>query len=222
MATYSINKSITMKLLIFGGTGPSGQKVIEKAISRNHQVIAYVRSPQKLDPVLASKITVIQGELNDEENILHALDGVDAVLSTLGPVSGSAKELPITHGYQTIVKCMQQKGIRRIIALATPSYVDQKHDGTSWISSLSVGLVKWTMKGAYLEMNGIGNTLKASNLDWTLARVYFLTNGAEGTVKSGYVGETGYYISRSNIAQFFLDELEKNEFVLKAPVIYSA
>ncbi|KAK4511603.1 uncharacterized protein ATC70_012819 [Mucor velutinosus] len=211
-----------MKLLIFGGTGLTGQKVIEKAISKNHQVVAYMRSPQKLDPVLASKITVIEGELDDQENIMHALDGVDAVLSTLGPTSAPSKGLPITHGYQTIVTCMERKGIRRIIALGTPSYKDQEYDGTSWIATLAIGSIKWMMHDAYLEMNGIGNALQASHLDWTLARVYFLTNGNEGTVKSGYVGETGFFISRSDLAQFFINELEQNEFVLKAPVIYAA
>ncbi|KAL9555977.1 hypothetical protein MBANPS3_002091 [Mucor bainieri] len=206
-----------MKFLIFGGTGPTGQKVIKKAISKNHQVVAYVRSPQKLDSALASEITVIQGELNDAESILHALDGVDAVLSTLGPSSTLSKDLPITYGYQIIVKC-----VRRIVALTTPSFADPEHDGTSWFKSFAVGTVRLLMNGAYLEVQGIGNTITTSNLDWTLARVYFLTNGDEGTVKSGYVGETRYLISRSDISQFFVDEVEKNEFVAKLPIIYSA
>ena len=37
-----------MQLAIFGGTGPTGQQLIEQALSSGHQVTALVRQPAKI------------------------------------------------------------------------------------------------------------------------------------------------------------------------------
>ncbi|KAL0582193.1 hypothetical protein ABG067_008007 [Albugo candida] len=211
-----------MKLFIFGGTSPTGQEMIKKALAQNHTVVAYVRSPQKLDQDIASKITVVQGELTDEAAILQALEGVDAVLSCLGPrIIGNPKGLPITNGYKLIVKCMEQKGVKRIIATATPSFADKENDKSAMFSSFLVGMIKTFVPQAYSEMNGIGETLTNSDLDWTIVRLYILTNGKEGVVKTAYVGDAGYFIARKDIAQFILNEVEQNQYIKKSPIIYS-
>lgn len=37
-----------MKLAVLGATGPSGQEIVKDALERGHQVVALVRSPEKL------------------------------------------------------------------------------------------------------------------------------------------------------------------------------
>ena len=55
-----------MKITIFGATGKTGQFMLKQALERGYEVVAFVRSPQKItlrDPHL----TVVQGELSERE-----------------------------------------------------------------------------------------------------------------------------------------------------------
>jgi putative NADH-flavin reductase len=210
-----------MKVLILGGTGESGKCTIEKALEKGHQVNVYVRSPQKLNKAIAEKITVFKGELTDESTILASLEGVDAVISILGPVMGQPDNLPLTNGYKTIIKCMKEKGVKRLIALSTPSSEDE-HDKFSISTKLTISMVKLIIKSGYNDIVEYGKVIKDSDLDWTLFRVGFLTNGEETLVRTGYVGDTSLFISRKNIAKFCIDELENPQFIKKSPTICSA
>jgi hypothetical protein len=117
---------------------------------------------------------------------------------------------------------MEQKGVKRIIATSTLSFADKENDKSSIISPFLIGMVKTFAPEAYSEMNGIGETLINSHLDWTIPRLNVLTNGKEGVVKTAYVGDAGYFISRKDIAQFIVNEVEQNQFIMKSPIIYSA
>lgn len=211
-----------MLLLVFGSTGPSGQEIIKKALLNGHQVIAYARSPEKIDKAIASQITIVIGELTDNQAILKALDGVDAVISVLGPTSNHPPGLPITNGYKVIVKCMEQKNVKRLLALSTPSYYDKENDKFSLVTYFLTNGVKLFYNQAYQEINGSAEVITSSNLDWTLFRVNILNNStSDTTLKTGYIGSSGINITRRDIAKFCIDEIENNKFIRKSPVIYS-
>jgi putative NADH-flavin reductase len=210
-----------MKLLILGVTGETGKLIIEKALSRGHQVNAYARSPQKIDQELAQKINVFKGDLTDIAAIVNALDGVDTVISALGPAAGHSNDLPITKGYKVLIECMKEKNVNRLIALSTSSCVDE-NDKFSFTTSLAITMVKLMAKSSYNDIIESGKVIKDSGLDWTLYRVGILTNGEETQVKTGYVGDTSLIISRKNIAKFCIDEAENNQFIRKSPTICSA
>ncbi len=104
-----------VNILVLGGTGPTGLALINEAIARNHTVVIFARSPQKLPEEIRShpSVVIVEGSLEDEEAIRRAFtaahpterrDGqeagpelnptggsesthikIDAVVSALGP-----------------------------------------------------------------------------------------------------------------------------------------
>lgn len=77
-------------VLLVGGTGRTGGRVLEQLLDRGVDVRAIVRSPQKLPMGAAenSRLTVIEADLlslSDEE-LQRQIDGCDAVISCLGHV----------------------------------------------------------------------------------------------------------------------------------------
>ncbi|KAK9685130.1 hypothetical protein K7432_015616 [Basidiobolus ranarum] len=117
---------------------------------------------------------------------------------------------------------MEQKDVKRLIALSTTSFPDKQNDKFSFISSLLITGIKCFQNQAYQEIVGSGEAITTSNLDWTIFRVYLLTNStADTNWKAGHVGTHGLFISRKDIAKFCIDEVENNEFAKKMPVIYS-
>ena len=217
-----------MRVVILGGTGPSGILLIEEALAAQHTIVVYARSPQKLPAHLSKhpEITVIKGELQDVAALAVALEGAQAVLSALGPTLGNPAGTPIALGYSVVLEAMRRAGVRRLIALGTPSIKDEK-DKFSWVYSGMVTAVAWGARSAYRDIVAVGEVIRGSeDIDWTFARVPVLKNDKNREVRAGYIGDgvagAGYTLSRQGFAAFVLQELEKGEWVKRAPLITSA
>jgi uncharacterized protein YbjT (DUF2867 family) len=208
-----------VKIVVFGATGGTGKQLVEQALTVGYEVIAYSRNPSKLE-MTHERLTVIQGELSDQVLIEKAIHGADAVLSTLGPRGGS-KNKPITQGMQNVIAAMKKEGVRRLIMTSTLSAKDP-NDKPTLKTKAMVNLVKTTMHGAYADIVSAAEAVRNSGLDWTIVRLTLLNNDPKsGKVKTGYVGDgnVGTWISRADIADFMLMQVENKEYLLQAPAI---
>ena len=220
-------------LAIFGGTGPSGQCVIEEALSRNYTLTIFARNPSKLPPNISSSpsVTIIQGSLSDRDALTRAIHGSDAVLSTLGPtlsVSTAINGLrdhstPLTEGYKLILEVMRSEGVKRLIALGTVSNSTDQ-DGQSLVKTGMVTAVWVFLHSAWRDVVELGKVIQGSEgMEWTIARVARLTGGNGGEVQAGFVGKegTGVCLARKDLAKWYLDELENGKWIHQMPVVYS-
>ena len=208
-----------MKLIIFGATGGTGKLLVEQALTAGNQVIVYVRNPNKLN-IKSERLTIIEGELANKEKIESALKGVDAVLSVLGPRGGS-KGKPLTQGMQNIITGMKKQSVRRLIVTSTLSTKDHQ-DIPEFRVKVLVTLVRILMHAAYEEIVSMANIVRVSDLDWTIVRLAMLNNKPKsGKVRAGYLGksEVGLWISRADIADFMLKQVQDTKYFQKAPVI---
>lgn len=72
-----------MKLIIFGGTGRTGQFLLQQALDVGHEVTAIARDPAKII-IKYDKLTVNQVNIFDQEELVPLFKDADAVISTLG------------------------------------------------------------------------------------------------------------------------------------------
>ena len=208
-----------MRITVFGATGGTGRRLVEQAIAEGNEVVAYVRNPSKLD-MENEHLTVVQGELIDEELIEKAVKGVDAVISLLGPRGGS-KSKPLTHGMQNIITAMKKQGVRRLVITSTLSAKDP-NDLPDFKTKSLVNLVKVTMHDAYEDIVSTAETVRNSDLDWTIVRLTMLNNKPKsGKVRAGYVGrgDVGTWISRADVADFMLKQVQDTKYLRQAPAI---
>lgn len=208
-----------MRITVFGTTGGTGRRLVEQAIAEGNEVVAYVRNPSKLD-MENEHLTVVQGELTDEELIEKAVKGVDAVISLLGPRGGS-KSKPLTHGMQNIITAMKKQGVRRLVITSTLSAKDP-NDLPDFKTKSLVNLVKVTMHDAYEDIVSTAETVRNSDLDWTIVRLTMLNNKPKsGKVRAGYVGrgDVGTWISRADVADFMLKQVQDTKYLRQAPAI---
>ena len=208
-----------MKLLIFGATGGTGKLVVEQALTSGNDVVAYVRNPTKLN-LQDEHLEVIQCELSEEESIARAMQGVDAVISTLGP-RARQKGRPITQGMQIILAAMQVQGVRRLIITSTLSARDP-NDALDSNTKRMVAIVKIVMQSAYEDIVQVAEAVRASDRDWTIIRLSLLNNKPKsGNVRAGLVskGEVGTSISRADLADFLLKQVVDAKYLRQAPAI---
>ena len=57
-----------MKLFIIGATGRTGREIVKQALTRGHQVTAFVRSPEGMQ-LGSERVNVIKGNAMDEHQL---------------------------------------------------------------------------------------------------------------------------------------------------------
>jgi nucleoside-diphosphate-sugar epimerase len=219
-----------MRLLILGSTGPTGILLIRQALAdlpSGSTISLFVRNPDKIPSDLASNpsITVHVGQLTGLASLEKSFEGVDAVVSALGPRGSHPSGTPIAIAFKHIIDLMHKHGVKRLLTLATASIPDTQ-DKFNFVYSAMVWTVSLLVRNAYKDIVAIGETIKTygGDLDWTIVRVPLLTDAEKTDVIAGYVGDgkTTAKLSRSGFAKFAIGELEKREWVQKAPILCSA
>lgn len=207
-----------MQLTVFGGTGPTGLLFVEQALAHGHDVVAFARTPSKLPQ--HPRLSVVHGTLDDAARISDAIAGSEAVLSLLGPGTNAADALPLTNGCRNIVAAMHKHGVRRLVAVGTPSISDDT-DGKDWKVGLLVKLIKRFQPTAYEVIVTIGRIVRESGLDWTIVRLPLLTNGPRtARINAHRVGQRGgLRLSRANAAAFLLEQVTSMTYLHQMPYI---
>jgi uncharacterized protein YbjT (DUF2867 family) len=157
-----------MNLVVLGASGRTGRLVVEQALAAGHAVTALVRSPEKL-AMSGSNLRVVTGEATDPSAVLGALDGADAVISTLGG-GGSV----IADSTAAIVAAARQAGVGRVVVLS--SWVVER-DRLGAVTRLLTGL---TMGSMLKDKSAGEQVLRHSDLDWTIAYPSILSDAPAG------------------------------------------
>ena len=160
-----------MNLVVLGATGRTGRLVVEQALAAGHSVTALVRSPEKLTTGHAN-LRVVKGEATEASAVSSALEGADAVISTLGG-NGSV----IADSTTAMVAAARKTGVRRVVVLSS-FFVER--DRLDALSRLLTGLAM----GALIKDKNAGESvLRQSDLDWTIVYASMLSDGpASGSV----------------------------------------
>ncbi|OFX84011.1 MAG: hypothetical protein A2W99_03325 [Bacteroidetes bacterium GWF2_33_16] len=209
-----------MKILVLGATGRTGKYVIEEALKRGYEISAIARNPEKIKDF---KIDITQGTPYDYETLEKAIIGCDAVINTLNVSRKSdnpwaslvaPKDL-ISKSASNAIKAMEKSGIKRFVALSAIGA------GRSW--KTSPGILKFivsisNLKHAFIDHGKQEAILENSLIDYTICRAPMLLNktnltGAIATPEG--INPPSSVLSRNSAAEFFINIIEKKEFVRK-------
>jgi putative NADH-flavin reductase len=113
-----------MKITVFGATGRTGRHVLAQGRRRGHQMTAFTRRPQALDDH-AAPAAVVEGDARDPDAVHKAIDGADAVISTIaGAVRNDPHRLADTA--RVITQAMAGLAVRRLVVTsAYPIVVEE-------------------------------------------------------------------------------------------------
>lgn len=207
-----------MKIAVFGASGGTGKHVVELALAAGHEVVAFVRDPAKL-AMNHDNLSAVQGDIQNAPQVEAAVNGVDAVVSTLGP-SRNVPDYQIERGTRNIVAAMKKKGVRRLI-VTSGAGVRVPDDKPGVPDIIIQRLLILFSRHVYEDMRRTVQVVQNSDLDWTVVRFPMLTTeAAKGTLKSGYVGRgPGMRITRTDAARFLVEQLTSDRFLRAAPMI---
>ncbi|HFJ9472460.1 NAD(P)-dependent oxidoreductase [Bacillus cereus group sp. MYBKT111-2] len=211
-----------MKIAVFGATGGIGKFVVKHALEKGYEVNAYARNPHKLN-LSHDKLTVFPGDLNEYENIKHAITGCNAVIIALGvSMKFTYKSMDSLEGHKNIIKAMKELGVSRIIDWATPS-VHYSKDARSFITIIPGIMAGILFSKAKKEIIAITDAIQSANLDWTIVRFMAPKDSPyTGKVKVGFGDKKmSFNIAREDIAAFMVKQVESSEYMHSMPIIGS-
>lgn len=208
------------RLAILGGTGRSGRLLIDEALAAGHTLRVLARDPARLhrqDP----RLVPVTGDARDPEAVARLLEGVDAVLSALGPVRGEARgdgSGVMTRAAENLVAAMPGAGVTRLISM-TGAGVAQPGDQPKLLDRVIRTALRLSQPDVLRDSEGHVARLRESNLDWTVVRVPMLVDGPGQAVRVGRVGDIGPRVSRASVATFMLAQLGSDRWLRQAPAI---
>jgi putative NADH-flavin reductase len=104
-----------MKILVFGASGAIGQEITAELLRRGHSVVGVTRTAA---PVEGLDVQFVQGDAADAASVAVLAQGVDAVVSAVGPRRGSENdEESLVGAARGLVEGLRLAGTRRLIVV---------------------------------------------------------------------------------------------------------
>jgi putative NADH-flavin reductase len=219
-----------MRLAIFGPTGGTGRRLVERAIAEGHDVTAFARNSSKIN-ARHERLRVVVGDAFDPSSVREAVAGNEAVICVLGSRTPSNPLHPrrpgdpngvTSVGTKNIISAMEEHGLRRFVCQTAWGVGESKQDPDLAGAFFMKVLVPPLLRDEYADKEAQEKLVFESDLDWVVVRPMILTNGpwtneyrASVDLKPGLRP----YISRADVADFLMRQLTDDTFLRNAPAI---
>ncbi len=142
-------------ILIVGGTGNLGRKVVSLLTDQGCKVRVLTRDPNR-SPVLAgTEVEMVTGNVRDRQSLDRAMDGVDTVISAVHGFTGSGDDNPETVdflGNRNLINAAKVRDIGHFILISV--------HGATTDHTMELFRMKFRAE----------QELRASGIEWTIIR----------------------------------------------------
>ncbi|HRN93969.1 MAG: SDR family oxidoreductase [Chitinophagales bacterium] len=200
-----------MKISVIGANGRTGKHIVEQALAKGWQVVAYLRNKEKL-PIENSNLSFVEGDAYDTAKISEAIQDSDAVISALGQSNITGDVSLMSDGMKHIIPAMEKHHIKRVIAVG----------GLGALQANETTLIKDLpdFPAAYKNVSEghfkVFDVLRKTNLDWTFICCPDLPDGEKTGayhLRKDFVPKGEGKIFTGDVADFILKELEANQYL---------
>lgn len=205
------------KVLVLGATGGTGREIIKQLNKSGHVPVALVRSRDKAADIDA---ILIEGDARDPKALDSALAGCDVVISALGTPPSPFKVVTLlSTATQLLVAAMQRNHVKKLVCITGIGAGNSRGRGGFVFDNIIMPLL---LQKVYADKNRQEAIIDASGLESVIVRPTILNNEPRrGKIRAltdlrHYHGGT---ISRSDVADFVVEQVDSNEYLGKKPLI---
>ena len=212
-----------MKLTVLGATGPTGLLIVEKALAAGHHVTAIARTPSKVT-LEHKSLVVIRGDVLDPATVAPAIEGRDAVISSLGATSIRPPVTVFSAGTRHVLAAMAHASVHRLLVISSGG-VNPRID---WRANLffELFLKPVVFRHAYADMRAMEKLVTESDTEWTMLRPPRLLDRPETGAVLEAPGEFTvpgkYTLSRADLAATVLRKLSDQGSIRKVIAVAGA
>ena len=209
------HKSCNMKIAIFGASGRSGILTVFQALEKGHRVTAFARNPASIT-IQHKNLTVVRGDILEYDKVKQAVQGQEAVISTLG-VESKKKSTVLSEGTRNIVRAMEECGVRRFICMSSAGVLG--NDGGFFYDKIIIPLF---LNEIFRDKRRQVEVIRQSSTDWVIVRPVGLTDAPKTgkyRIREGKPGSST--MPRADVADFMLKLLTDTQYDHTLPAISS-
>ncbi len=190
-------------------------EITKQTLQKGYRTVAFVQNPTAF-PLKNKNLEIFQGDALNYNQVENAINGCEAVISVLGVKLSSKDKFICSKSSKNIIAAMQKFGIKRLIVQSAYGVKETKK---------GIGAkLAWLMLGNIMKDKEImEDEIEKSGLNWTIVRPVKLNNG-KLTKHYRYDVDLKirfpYVISRANVADFIISQLE-NPTCIKKKIIIS-
>jgi uncharacterized protein YbjT (DUF2867 family) len=157
-------------ILITGGTGFVGPRIVHRLRAGDRPVRCLVRDPDRAETLAAWGCELAQGDVTDPDSIRRAVEGCDAVVHLVAIIQGKPEQFEriMVQGTRNIVDAAKAAGIRRFVLMSALGTSEETKDLSLYFSS------KWQMEQA----------VKGSGVEHVIFRPSFVFGKGGGALKT--------------------------------------
>jgi len=208
----------TYKIAVIGGTGKSGQYLVQNLLEKRYSLKLLVRHPENFT-LQNPLIEVVKGDARDEAAIYTLIKGADFVISTLGQPKG--EKSIFSDAAKNIVNAMNHYDIKRYI-VTTGLSVNTTYDHKNERVKMATDWMYQNYPETTADKQKEYEFLLESNLDWTLVRLPLIHLTEENfPTETSLTDCKGEGISAVDLAEFLASQIEDSEYIRKSPFLYN-
>jgi uncharacterized protein YbjT (DUF2867 family) len=209
-------------VLVIGASQGIGLETVRCALADGHRVRALARGAASI-AIDQPELEKIAGDALDRAAVSQALQGVDAVIETLG-APGDARAVLwgttlFSAATRVLIDAMRAQGVRRLVAVTGLGAGDSRGHLGFLYGAIAFPLV---MKRIYDDKDVQEQMIRASGLDWTIVRPGLLNNGAATGRARALTDPRDWragVVTRADVARFLVREAFERRFIGKTPLL---
>jgi uncharacterized protein YbjT (DUF2867 family) len=131
-----------MNVLVTGGTGFIGPKVVQALRAHGHEVRALVRRPERATELTALGADLVTGDVTDPASLRAAVDGCTHVVHLVSILTGSPADFQrvMTQGTKNLLTAASVAGIERFVLMSALGTTEATKDTVPYFGA------KWAME----------------------------------------------------------------------------
>ncbi len=207
-----------MKIVVIGASRGIGLEVVKQALERGHEVTALLRDPAKL-ALEHARLHKVRGDVGKPDDVLMAMSGQDAVCTCVG-VNPTREPVELfSRGARNVLAALQDAPTTKFVAVTGVGAGDSRGHGGFFYDKILQPLLLGTI---YADKDREEQLIKASAADWLIVRPGSLTDGPrtkDYRAITDLSGVTAGKISRADVADFILNQLESRSLFKQTPLL---
>jgi NADH dehydrogenase len=166
-----------MKILVTGGTGFVGPKVVHALRGKGHEVRALVRHPERATQLAAWGTELVTGDVTDPASLRAAVDGCTHVVQLVAILKGSPSDFQrvMTQGTADLIAAAKDAQVERFVLMSALGTSETAKDTVPYFAS------KWAMEQETVR----------SGLEYTIFRPSFVF-GRDGGALQTFIKQVRY------------------------------
>lgn len=146
------------KIIVYGGTGFYGRKVVEKLVAKGQDVRVVSRSKESALRIVGDKVDIYEGDVTNRQTITDSLKGVSAIVICLSAMSNKLIRKMKAIERDAVLNIMEEARIAGISRLVYMSGYEMREELLLKLKIPEFGAVKIEVEKA----------IRASNFNWTI------------------------------------------------------